>query len=391
VLKTQRDPTGPSLPTVKRLFAHSGNRCAFPRCTEVLVQGSTVVGKICHIKAANPKGPRYDPQQTAAERHGYDNLLLLCGKHHTVIDDDEEAYTVERVIKMKTDHESRAARVDHDFAETAARLLIDQSVTTINQSGGITARTIHTINVHPPSVPDTAVYSVPDWPIHDLFYYLRPDINLRGPTSEFDEIGNDVLDKLSTGQLGGWGREMVRGATTTYLNLAPIDRSYWRAARFTYVFLLDGHELDIHVTQSRPSSLPDYGDLRVSRADAVKLWTHPWRERWEVTAITLVARYGRRYEPDEVTIPCQSLSLFDAEIKTEYGAGGISQQRSVSKPAFILATGIDFTLISKLTWTPQELLFDDSTTGTQKEFFLISVDSVNQPDIAKFFIHGHHP
>jgi hypothetical protein len=257
----------------------------------------------------------------------------------------------------------------------------------------VTTHTIHadTINPQPPFVPDTAVYGVPDWPIHDLFYYLRPDINLRGPTSEFDEIGNDVLDKLSTGQLSAWGREMVRAATTTYLNLAPIDRSYWKAARFIYIFLLDGHERDIHVTQNRPSSLPDYGDLRVNRAEAVKLWTHPWRERWKVTAITLVAHYSGPHEPDEVTIPCQSLSLFDAEVKTEYGADGISQQRSVIKPAFILATGIDLTVINKLTWMPQQLLFNDSRTGTQKEFLLISVDSVNQPDTAKFFIHGHHP
>ena len=66
----RRDPTGPSQATIKRLFAHSGNRCAFPRCMEVLVEEGTVVGKVCHIKAANPKGPRYDPQQTTAERHG---------------------------------------------------------------------------------------------------------------------------------------------------------------------------------------------------------------------------------------------------------------------------------------------------------------------------------
>jgi hypothetical protein len=59
-----------------------------------IVQGDTLVGEICHIKAANPGGPRCDANQTAAERHGYDNLILLCGTHHTVIDDDEEAYTV---------------------------------------------------------------------------------------------------------------------------------------------------------------------------------------------------------------------------------------------------------------------------------------------------------
>jgi hypothetical protein len=154
---TRRNPTGPSLPTIKRLFAHSGNRCAFPRCTTALFEGTTVIGKICHIKAANPGGPRYDDQQTAAERHGYDNLMLLCGTHHTVIDDDEEAYTVERLRKMKAEHEKGAAQIDDAFAERAAQLLIAQTVVSVNQSGGITAHTVHadTINLYPPSVGDT--------------------------------------------------------------------------------------------------------------------------------------------------------------------------------------------------------------------------------------------
>ena len=147
---TTLHPTSPGQPTIKRLFAHSGNRCAFPRCAEVIVQESTVLGEICHIKAANPAGPRYDPQQTATERHGYDNLILLCGKHHTVIDADEEAYTVERLIKMKADHESRAVGVDDPFAERAALLLLTQSVISMDQSGGITAHTV-IFNIHPPS------------------------------------------------------------------------------------------------------------------------------------------------------------------------------------------------------------------------------------------------
>jgi hypothetical protein len=57
-----------------------------------LFAGGTVVGEICHIKGARPGAPRYDDQQAAADRHGYDNLSLLRSKHHTVIDDDEEAY-----------------------------------------------------------------------------------------------------------------------------------------------------------------------------------------------------------------------------------------------------------------------------------------------------------
>jgi len=114
-----------------------------------MVQGSTVVGRVCHIAAANPGGPRYAANQTPAERHGYNNLILLCPTHHTVIDDDEEAYTVQRLTKMKTDHEATAGTMADADAATGAQLLLS-----VNQSGGIAAHTIHTLNVHlPPSAP----------------------------------------------------------------------------------------------------------------------------------------------------------------------------------------------------------------------------------------------
>ena len=112
------------------------------------------MGEICHIKAANLSGPRYDPRQTAVQRHGYDNLLLLCANHHTIIDDDPEAYTVKRLMKMKTDHEAKM-KTDHEARKVllsakgidhGTQLLIDQSVTTpvemslISGIGGSTCR-----------------------------------------------------------------------------------------------------------------------------------------------------------------------------------------------------------------------------------------------------------
>lgn len=140
------DPAGPSTATIKRLFAMSGNHCAFPKCTSPLIDGDKVVGRICHIKARKKGGPRWDGDQTQEQRHGYDNLILMCGRHHDVIDDDEEAYTVEYLHRLKARHERSAGRLSDDEAEQGARmLLLDQSVSSTDQSGGITA---HTINIH---------------------------------------------------------------------------------------------------------------------------------------------------------------------------------------------------------------------------------------------------
>lgn len=82
-------PKAPRVSTVRRLFAVSMNRCAFPGCAQSIVDVATgkVSGEICHINASKPDGLRYDPDQTDEERHGFDNLLLLCGPHHKVIDD----------------------------------------------------------------------------------------------------------------------------------------------------------------------------------------------------------------------------------------------------------------------------------------------------------------
>jgi hypothetical protein len=116
----------PTDATVKRLFAVSGNRCAFPRCATPLVEPETgkVLGKICHIKARSPGGKRYDPRQTDEQRHGFDNLLLLCPTHHDVVDADEVAYTVERLLAMKHDHEARQAPVPEPPAPVVQQLLL---------------------------------------------------------------------------------------------------------------------------------------------------------------------------------------------------------------------------------------------------------------------------
>lgn len=96
-----------SASTIKKLFAISNNRCAFPKCTQVLCDLKTglVIGEICHIKARNEDGPRYDKSQSEDERNGFENLILLCPNHHTIIDADTEAYTNERLLNMKSQHE----------------------------------------------------------------------------------------------------------------------------------------------------------------------------------------------------------------------------------------------------------------------------------------------
>ena len=113
---------------VKKLFALSGNRCAFPKCPTAIVQreSETVIGKICHIKARSPKGRRYDPHQTDEERHGFANLILLCGVHHDIVDDPSrsEEFTVKALALMKENHERNGLiELSQNDARLACKLL----------------------------------------------------------------------------------------------------------------------------------------------------------------------------------------------------------------------------------------------------------------------------
>lgn len=142
---------------VKRLFALSGNRCAFPKCQTAIAEGTSLVGEICHIKADKPDGPRYDPAQTDEERQSFDNLILMCANHHKVVDDDEESYSVERLRKLKAEHESHAPPASN-FKENDAivSLLIEHSMLSLGQTGGIAAHTLNAQNIYLTNAPSDA-------------------------------------------------------------------------------------------------------------------------------------------------------------------------------------------------------------------------------------------
>lgn len=92
--------------TLKRLFALSGNQCAFPGCSKLLVnQNNAKDSNICHIEAANYGGEHYNPSMTDDQRANYDNLILLCVQHHDETNDTGK-YTVEHLKTMKKNHEN---------------------------------------------------------------------------------------------------------------------------------------------------------------------------------------------------------------------------------------------------------------------------------------------
>lgn len=92
--------------TIKKLYALSNNRCAFPDCEIVFTNSlnDTNFSNICHIEDAE-KGGRFNPSMTDKQRASFENLLLLCPVHH-IETNDTTKYSVAALKQMKQKHES---------------------------------------------------------------------------------------------------------------------------------------------------------------------------------------------------------------------------------------------------------------------------------------------
>jgi hypothetical protein len=114
---------------LKLLFGLSGMYCAFLTCNERLAALETigdrteVLGFVAHIVAHSDDGPRGDASFPAALRDKYDNLVLLCGHHHTLVDKQPNTYSVDDLRRWKRQTESRVSHLlaqgmhKVDFAE----------------------------------------------------------------------------------------------------------------------------------------------------------------------------------------------------------------------------------------------------------------------------------
>lgn len=90
------------------LWGRSGNKCAI--CKTDLAEDMTetddysILGEEAHIVAREEDGPRGKSPLTSEERDKYSNLILLCQKHHKIIDDHDETYTIEKLHEIKSEH-----------------------------------------------------------------------------------------------------------------------------------------------------------------------------------------------------------------------------------------------------------------------------------------------
>lgn len=112
--------------TLKRLFALSGNQCAFPGCTTPMIDNDyTLLGEICHIEAAEKGGQRFNPSQSEEQRRSPENLILLCAKCHKKTDDVTK-FRVDVLQKMKADHENKFLTNPYTIPESVEKRVLKE-------------------------------------------------------------------------------------------------------------------------------------------------------------------------------------------------------------------------------------------------------------------------
>ena len=156
----------------KLLWSRAHNICSFPTGWQALTADevdarsgdafAVVLGEEAHIRSARPGGPRHDPAYPVEKIDSYDNLMLLCPTHHSLIDaHGGDAYDADALLQMKRRHEEQQGRKDR--TTQAIRLYIGKQYTVDDKV------LFEQVDLHGPSV-DAMFVDVP--------FACRPDTKI---------------------------------------------------------------------------------------------------------------------------------------------------------------------------------------------------------------------
>lgn len=116
--------------TTKRTLAiRAAHFCSSPYCLKLTAgphsdeTKSLTSGHAAHIHAASENGPRYDKDQTPAQRKAISNGLWLCRECGDIVDKDDAPHSPTLLRQWKADHEAMIAEVrTKGYAESLSLL-----------------------------------------------------------------------------------------------------------------------------------------------------------------------------------------------------------------------------------------------------------------------------
>jgi hypothetical protein len=95
----------------KRLWGRAGSRCSLCNKELTQIEGfETIVGQEAHIRSKKANGPRYELDFPADKIDAYENMILMCQEHHTLIDANVDSFPAKALEEMKRRHEARVDR-----------------------------------------------------------------------------------------------------------------------------------------------------------------------------------------------------------------------------------------------------------------------------------------
>ncbi|WP_073399698.1 SAVED domain-containing protein [Mucilaginibacter sp. OK098] len=113
-----------------RLWGVAAGRCQYEDCNEPLFYDELTKAEfnsayVAHIYADSVGGPRYDPVFSPLLKKDLSNLMLMCDRHHRLIDREQVAeHPVERLKAMKARHEERISIVTAITVEKQSHIVL---------------------------------------------------------------------------------------------------------------------------------------------------------------------------------------------------------------------------------------------------------------------------
>lgn len=123
---------------ISLLWGRAAGHCSYPGCAEdcsvyLKKTGHTILGEMAHVIARSAAGPR--GAASVANRDGYENLILLCPTHHTLVDKAPADFPAEELTRWKAEHEARVSAALTAPIFSARKDLYDFAARLLSQNG----------------------------------------------------------------------------------------------------------------------------------------------------------------------------------------------------------------------------------------------------------------
>src|SRR5258706_1902305 len=95
---------------LKKLWGKAAGQCSSPGCSNNCISyfeksGDKILGEMAHVIPQSNDGPRGTAGTQGPDT--YENLILLCPYHHTMVDKAPKDFPAKLLHEWKSQHESR--------------------------------------------------------------------------------------------------------------------------------------------------------------------------------------------------------------------------------------------------------------------------------------------